>query len=172
MNSQQSCPGSGMWAPQNSPFPTADVFGWWRWESACPGRRMATSLSQKGACKAFVLPAMSPGTPAFRKPYRLDQRLRYQIQLLTLPLVSFASWTTHYVTMTRNWACLVTLQLEEESQPVDPCGHMILRQGFDESDQSQSGIGPLHGPHENFLCSLNTRKNIISHNIPLFILMK
>lgn len=142
---------------------------WQHWGSACPGRRMVISLSQKEAYQAFVLPDMSPGTPTFSKPCDLHQRFRCQVQLLTWPLIS---WTTNYVTMARNQACPVTLQLHKENQPVDSCGHMPLCGGFNENDSSQSGLGLLHCPHESFLCSLNTSKNIISYNIALCTLMR
>ena len=64
------------------------------------------------------------------------------------------------------------MQLHKENQPVDSCGHMPLCGGFDGNDHSQSGLGLLHCPHESFLCSLNTSKNILSHNIALCILMR
>ena len=165
MNSQQSLPCLGMWTPLDSLSPTADMLCWQHWGSACPGRRMVISLSQKEVNQAFVLPAMSPGTPTFRKPCDLHQRFRCQVQLLTWPLVS---WTKNYVTMARNQAFPVTLQLHEENQPVDSCGHLPLCGGFDGNDHSQSGLGLLHCPHESFLCSLSTRK-ILSPTILLFV---
>lgn len=91
----------------------------------------------KRSYQAFVLLAVSPGTPTFSKPCDLHQRFRCQVQLLTWPLVS---WTKNYVTMARNQACPVTLQLHEENQPVDSCGHLPLCGGFDGNDHSQSGL--------------------------------
>ena len=131
--------------PLDSLFPTADMLCWQHWGSACSGRRMVILLSQKEAYQTFVLPAMSPGTPIFIKLCDLRQRIKCQVQLLTWPLVS---WTTNYVTMARNQACSVTLQLHKENQPVASCGHMPLCGGFDGNDHSQSGLGLLHCPQE------------------------
>lgn len=119
----------------------------------------------KRSYQASVLPAVSPGTPTFRKPCDLHQRFRCQVQLLTWPLVS---WTKKYVTVARNQAFPVTLQLHEEKKPVDSCGHLPLCGGSDGNDHSQSGLGLLHCPHESFLCSLSTRK-ILSPTILLFV---
>lgn len=168
MNSQLSLAGSVTWAPGDSQLLTVDTVGG-NGTLSVQGEGPPHPLFQEGACQNSLLPTRSPRTPSFSKPYHLDQRLRYQVQFLTLFPVS-PCFLDHKWGSNDEGSHLTSHTVAARREPTwEPAqSHAPLLQGLGRSDHSQCGLGLLYCPLEYVLCSLDTRETIISPNMVLF----